>query len=173
MFSLFGAPALSQFRLDQLLRALQAEEPGVEALHSRWMHFVDASRQLHPPELDVLAKLLTYGARIPSDQQNLPTGQRILITPRVGTESPWSSKATDIARVCGLSAVCRIERGTVYFINSSAPLTSAQLGKLAAHLHDRMTESTWIDSIDPAGLFPSAAPRGLRDVVLGDHGREA
>jgi phosphoribosylformylglycinamidine synthase len=173
MFSLFGAPALSQFRLDQLLRALKAEEPGVEALRSRWMHFVDASRQLHPPELDVLAKLLTYGARIPPDQQVLPTGQRILVTPRVGTESPWSSKATDIAQVCGLSAVTRIERGTVYFINSYAPLTSTQLGKLAAHLHDRMTESVWIDSVDPAGLFHSAAPRGLRDVVLGENGREA
>ena len=173
MFSLFGAPALSQFRLDQLLRALKVEEPRIQALDSRWMHFVDSSQQLKPSELDVLGKLLTYGARIPAAQRDLPTGQRILVTPRVGTESPWSSKATDIAHVCGLSGVTRLERGTVYFIEAASPLTSAQLGKLAAHLHDRMTESIWTDSVDPTGLFHAAAPRALRDVVLGEHGREA
>jgi phosphoribosylformylglycinamidine synthase len=173
MFSLFGAPALSQFRLDQLLRALKADEPRIRALHSRWMHFVDTSRQLAPAELDVLGKLLTYGARIPDEQRESPSGQRILVTPRVGTESPWSSKATDIAHVCGLSAVRRLERGTVYFIEASSPLSSSELDKAAAHLHDRMTESIWTDSIDPSGLFHDAAPRALRDVVLGDHGREA
>src|SRR5580704_16872839 len=132
MFSLFGAPALSQFRLDQLLLALKAEEPSVEALSSRWMHFVDTSQQLNPPELDVLGKLLTYGERVSADQRDLPTGRRILVTPRVGTESPWSSKATDIAHVCGLSAVNRIERGTVYFVEGASPLKNAQLAKLAA-----------------------------------------
>jgi phosphoribosylformylglycinamidine synthase len=173
MFSLFGAPALSQFRLDQLLRALKAEEPGIQALGSRWIHFVDCSRELNPSELEVLGKLLTYGVRIPAAQRELPAGQRILVTPRVGTESPWSSKATDIAQVCGLSAVKRLERGTVYFIESTSPRASAQLGELAAHLHDRMTESIWTDSVEPTGLFHAAAPRALRDVVLGEHGSEA
>jgi phosphoribosylformylglycinamidine synthase len=173
MFSLFGAPALSQFRLDQLLRALQADEPRIQALHSRWMHFADTSRQLVPAELEVLGKLLTYGARIPDEQRALPLGQRILVTPRIGTESPWSSKATDIAHVCGLKAITRLERGTVYFIEAASPQTGPELGRLAAQLHDRMTESIWTDSIDPTGLFHAAAPRGLRDVVLGDHGRDA
>src|SRR6202012_4599750 len=126
MFSLFGAPALSQFRLDQLLPALKAEESRIQALHSRWMHFVDTSRQLNPAELEVLGKLLTYGARIPDEQRELPAGQRGLGTPRVGTESPWSSKATDIAHVCGLNAVTRLERGTVYFIEATAPLSGAE-----------------------------------------------
>src|ERR1700761_7945478 len=153
MFSLFGAPALSQFRLDQLLRTLNADDARITALHSRFMHFVDSSRDLQPAELEVLGKLLTYGARIPIDQRALPQGQRILVTPRVGTESPWSSKATDIAHVCGLDAVTRVERGTVYFIESASPLSGAELGRLAAHLHDRMTESIWTDSIDPIGLF--------------------
>jgi phosphoribosylformylglycinamidine synthase len=173
MFSLFGAPALSQFRLDQLLRALRAQDPRIQALHSRWMHFVDAARQLDPAELEVLGKLLTYGARIPAQQRELPIGQRILVTPRVGTESPWSSKATDIAHVCGLSAVTRLERGTVYFIEAASPLDAAELGELAAQLHDRMTESIWTDSVEPKGLFHAAPPRALRDVVLGENGREA
>ena len=69
MFSLFGAPALSQFRLDQLLRVLKAEEPKVSALTSRWVHFLDTSRQLTDPELDLLGKLLSplNGARTDVD----------------------------------------------------------------------------------------------------------
>jgi phosphoribosylformylglycinamidine synthase len=173
MFSLFGAPALSQFRLDQLLRSLNNEEPRVQALASRWMHFVDTSRPLKESELDVLGKLLTYGARVPDALRELPSGQRILVTPRIGTESPWSSKATDIVHVCGLDAVTRVERGSVYFIESSSALGSAELLKLAAHLHDRMTESVWTDSLEPTGLFHDAPPRALRRVVLGEHGREA
>src|SRR5580698_9118940 len=137
MFSLFGAPALSQFRLDQLLRVLTLQEPRVQALASRWMHFVDTSRPLQESELEVLGKLLTYGARVPDALRELPSGLRLLVTPRVGTESPWSSKATDIAHVCGLHAVTRVERGTVYFIESTSPIPHADLLKLAAHLHDR------------------------------------
>ena len=137
------------------------------------MHFVDTSRDLHESELTVLGKLLTYGARVPAALRELPGGLRILVTPRIGTESPWSSKATDIVHVCGLGAVTRVERGTVYFIESTAPLHHEDLAKLAAHLHDRMTESIWTDSLTPEGLFHAAPPRGLRHVVLGEHGREA
>jgi phosphoribosylformylglycinamidine synthase len=173
MFSLFGAPALSQFRLDQLLRSLKVEEPRVQALTSRWIHFVDTSRPLNESELEVLGRLLTYGERIPDALRDMPAGQRLLVTPRVGTESPWSSKATDIVHVCGLTAVTRVERGTVFFIESSSPLNGADLLKLASHLHDRMTESIWTDSLTPEGLFHAAAPRALRHVVLGEHGREA
>ena len=170
MFSLFGAPALSQFRLDRLLRVLQAEKQGVAALGSRWLHFVDASRPLADSELVLLEKLLTYGPRA---HAAVPRGQRILVTPRVGTESPWSSKASDIVHVCGLDAVRRVERGTVYFIESAGHLEHAQLRRLAEHLHDRMTESVWIESIDPTGLFHGAAARPLRIVHLGEDGRAA
>jgi phosphoribosylformylglycinamidine synthase len=173
MISLFGAPALSQFRLDHLLRSLKTDEPRVQGLTSRWMHFVDSARPLTEPELQVLGKLLTYGARVPDALHAPPGGQRVLVTPRVGTESPWSSKATDIAHVCGLGAVRRVERGTVFFLESAAPLSSAELTGLAARLHDRMTESIWADSLTPEGLFHAAAPRPLRHVVLGEQGREA
>ena len=129
------------------------------------MHFIDASRTLNESELQVLGKLLTYGLRVPATQQDLPGGQPILVTPRIGTESPWSSKASDIVHVCGLGAVTRVERGTVYFIEATAPLSNADLTKLAAHLHDRMTESIWIDTLAPEGLFHAAPPRGLRHVI--------
>ena len=170
MFSLFGAPALSPFRLDHALRALQAEDERVTALSCRWLHFVDESRPLADSELGLLGKLLTYGPRTAVHEER---GQRVLVTPRVGTESPWSSKATDIVHVCGLTAVRRVERGTVYFIQSTAALEQAELRRLAAHLHDRMTESIWIDSIDPQGLFHGAAARPLRIVNLGTDGHAA
>src|SRR5580704_15785471 len=168
MFSLFGAPALSQFRIDQSLRALRALDERVTALSSRWLHFIDESRPLKGGELELLGKLLTYGSRAapPADR-----GRRVLVTPRVGTESPWSSKATDILHVCGLDAVRRVERGTVYFIESNDNLRPEELRKLAAPLHDRMTESVWVDSIEPEGLFHGAAARPLRTVALGKDGR--
>jgi phosphoribosylformylglycinamidine synthase len=170
MFSLFGAPALSQFRLDHCLRALRALDPRVKAVSSRWLHFVDESRTLAESELELLGKLLTYGSRTPLPEER---GQRVLVTPRVGTESPWSSKATDIVQVCGLDAVRRVERGTVYFIESAGALEHAELERLAAPLHDRMTESIWIESIDPQGLFHGAAARPLRIVSLGEDGHAA
>ena len=170
MFSLFGAPALSQFRIDHSLRALRALDERVTALSSRWLHFIDDSRPLGGGELELLGKLLTYGSRAapPADR-----GRRVLVTPRVGTESPWSSKATDILHVCGLDAVRRVERGTVYFIESKEDLGKEALHRLAAPLHDRMTESVWTDSIEPEGLFHGAAARPLRTVALSADGRAA
>ncbi|HEV7614479.1 MAG TPA: phosphoribosylformylglycinamidine synthase [Steroidobacteraceae bacterium] len=170
MFSLFGAPALSQFRLDHLLRTLRAQDARVTGLSSQWLHFVDISRPLVDSELELLGKLLTYG---PRSKAPPPRGRRVLVTPRVGTESPWSSKASDIVHVCGLDAVTRVERGTVYFIESTATIEAAGLKELAALLHDRMTESIWIDSTDPEGLFHHAAARPLRIVELGADGHAA
>jgi phosphoribosylformylglycinamidine synthase len=171
MFSLLGAPALSQFRLDHSLRTLRAQDARVTALSCRWLHFVDDSRPLTESELGLLGKLLTYGSRATFGENR---GQRVLATPRVGTESPWSSKATDILHVCGLDAVRRVERGTVYFIESTTALDEAELRQLAAHLHDRMTESIWIETTLPDDLFHAgAAARPLRIVKLGADGHAA
>jgi len=177
MISIRGAPALSQFRLDQLLSLFKAQSSRVTTLSSRWVHFVDAGRELEPRELEVLHKLLTYGARERSTRQHSGIQDsgthRILVTPRVGTESPWSSKATDILRVCGLTSINRVERGTLYDIGCDAPLPAAELNAVAARLHDRMTESAWIDRDEPAGLFHQAAARPLRSVALSEDGHTA
>jgi phosphoribosylformylglycinamidine synthase len=95
------------------------------------------------------------------------------VTPRAGTESPWSSKATDIVHVCGLDSVTRVERGTVYFIEADAALGTAELKRLGATLHDRMTESIWTESLEPHGMFHTAPARPLRHVALGENGRSA
>ncbi len=164
-----GAPALSQFRLERLLQALQGVDPRVRALSSRLMHFVDASRDLDESELELLGKLLTYGPRPLLQEER---GQRLLVTPRIGTVSPWSSKATDIVHVCGLEAVRRVERGTAYYIDAAHGLTETELQPLGALLHDRMTESLWTLEREP-DLFRAGAPRPLRVVVLGSDGHGA
>jgi phosphoribosylformylglycinamidine synthase len=169
MFSVPGAPALSQFRVDKLLSTLQAVDARVRAVRARWVHFVDAAQPLSGPELELLGKLLTYGPRAPNQAD---AGRPLLVTPRTGTVSPWSSKATDIAHVCGLKNVRRLERGTLYALDATAPLEVSDLSRLAAFLHDRMTESFWTDA-DPKGMFHAAAARPLRVVRLGQDGRAA
>jgi phosphoribosylformylglycinamidine synthase len=164
LFSLLGAPALSQFRLDKLKAELGALDAAVTGLSSRYVHFVDAVAPLGAAELELLGRLLTYGPRVP---EAADAGRHLLVTPRVGTVSPWSSKATDIARVCGLPGVRRLERGTLYFLHGAETLGEARLRLLAAVLHDRMTETVWIDHADPPPLGCSAAARPLRTVALG------
>ena len=111
MLILSGAPARSGFRLDRLESAIRARIGTVDGLDSRFLHFVDVERDLTSPEAGVLDSLLRYG---PTTHAAEPTGERLLVVPRFGTVSPWSSKATDIAHVCGLSGVRRIERGIAY-----------------------------------------------------------
>ena len=168
MFSLLGAPAHSQFRLDRLQKVLQAQDPRIKALSSRLIHFVDSSAKLGEGELQLLGKLLNYG---PPVAQHPFIGQKVVVTPRLGTVSPWSSKATDIAHSCGLRCIRRLERGTVYCIESAMALAPADLHGLATALHDRMTESIWLDTVKPEQLFHSAAARPLRSLALGNDGR--
>ena len=116
MLLLPGAPALSPFRLEKLLGSLRAIEPGVATLTAHFHHFVDLARPLTADEARVLARL------VESDVAPAPpAGTRMVVMPRPGTISPWSSKATDIAHVCGLAAVRRIERGTLYTLGVASP----------------------------------------------------
>ncbi len=92
--------------------------------------------------------------------------------PRAGTISSWSSKATDIAQVCGLGAVQRIERGISYRIVASQPLGRERLQKLVAPLFDRMTEMVLFDAADAAKLFEHTRPKQLDRVSIAA-GRDA
>src|SRR5258707_12893341 len=113
MLQIPGPPALSAFRITKLLDRLGALEPTVTGLAARFMHFAELAQPLSAPEREVLAQLLTYGPRLEAPAQ-AGAGEGLLVVPRTGTISPWSSKATDIARVCGLAGVRRVERGVGY-----------------------------------------------------------
>ncbi|WP_312760038.1 phosphoribosylformylglycinamidine synthase [Pulveribacter sp.] len=169
--SLEGGNALTSFRAQQLQPALAAVHPKITAIAARFVHLVAQDAPPDAAHRSRLAALLTYG-----DPYTGPTdGPVLYVTPRLGTVSPWASKATDIAHNCGLG-VRRIERITEYRISlkggllSGTPeLSAAQLAQIAALLHDRMTESV-VASVEQAQqLFTElqAEPMAFVDVLKG------
>ena len=115
MLVLRGAPALSDFRLRKLEARLAAAMGRAVQVYAEFRHFVELEQGLDGEELAVLKRLLRYGPRLAGHE---PRGELILIVPRAGTISPWSSKATDIAHNCGLAKIRRIERGTAYWLET-------------------------------------------------------
>src|SRR4029453_4169509 len=115
LLTLRGRHALSPFRIKKLHAPLAAAHPGnsVTGIPAAFCDFVELDRELATADHAILERLLTYG---PHDEAASDDGTLMLIVPRPGTISPWSSKATDIARNCGLAAVRRIERGIGYRI---------------------------------------------------------
>ncbi|HTQ30029.1 MAG TPA: phosphoribosylformylglycinamidine synthase, partial [Opitutaceae bacterium] len=178
MLILRGSPALSSFRLQKLLQDLTAARLPVRALSAEFVHVVDLGRDLAPAEKAVLEKLLSYG---PRRAAAAVTGLVQVVAPRPGTISPWSSKATDIARICGLDAVKRIERVVAYTLavdNAAlqpplSVLSAAQLAALRARLHDRMTQAVFGDLDACAVLFRRDPPRPLAAVPVLARGRAA
>jgi len=164
MLVLRGALAFSSFRLNKWLLRLREIAP-VRELHAEFVHFADVSEPLSAPDTTVLEQLLHYGPR----QESLfeAHGQLFLVVPRLGTISPWSSKATDIARNCGLAAVRRLERGIAFRVDGD--FTPEQSAAIAAALHDRMTEVV-LDTLDAASaLFvqEQPAPSTTVDILAG------
>ncbi|MGH8299777.1 MAG: phosphoribosylformylglycinamidine synthase, partial [Steroidobacteraceae bacterium] len=160
-----GAPALSGFRIEKLLARIAAVEPAVTGLAARFMHFAALERPLTDDEQRILQQLLTYGPRTAAASP-AGEGERLLVVPRQGTISPWSSKATDIAHVCGLAAVERIERGMEYRIAARRPLGPERLAQIAPALLDRMTETALLDAAEASRLFGHSAPRPATRVAL-------
>ena len=175
ILSLAGRPALSPFRLAKLLQSLAAARSAhrVAAINATFVHFVEVSRPLGADERTTLERLLTYGPEMPAAAAAVAT--TFLVVPRPGTLSPWSSKATDISRNCGLSAVTRIERGIVYAVatRDGAPLVDADRAALLPLLHDRMIEAVFTDMADAAKLFAHFPPRPLTSIALIAEGRGA
>ncbi len=174
MLTLLGATALSDFRTARLLASVRSRSDAVVSLSSRFVHFVQLHRELDAGERRVLDALLTYGPRTkePARDERVAVSTLIVI-PRPGTISPWSSKATDIAHVCGLDAIERIERGIQYELQSSAPLGPQTLRQLAPVFFDRMTEASVASLAQADELFAHDKPRPLNTIALQARGRVA
>lgn len=166
MLILPGTPALSAFRKEKLLQSL----PGVEALSSRYVHFAEVDGDLTDEQQAVLARLLQYGPSLEDDQVE---GDSVIVVPRPGTISPWSSKATDICHNAGLSKLVRVERGIEYKVAFSDSAGDEARDAAKAVLHDRMTEAV-LTSLEEANvLFSHHQPRPLTRVDILGGGREA
>ncbi|WP_212631682.1 phosphoribosylformylglycinamidine synthase [Pseudomonas sp. KB-10] len=168
MLILRGAPALSAFRHGKLLEQLTSKVPAVTGLYAEFAHFADVTGVLSADEEQVLARLLKYGPSVPVQE---PSGKLFLTIPRFGTISPWSSKASDIARNCGLAKIQRLERGIAYYVGGE--LSEADSAAVAALLHDRMTQLVLSNLEDAAALFSHAQPKPLTAVDVLGGGRAA
>ena len=165
MLVLRGRAPLSAFRLARLLSRIQADHPAVLKVSAEELYFVPRGDGLSPGEVRTLSQLLGIGPETVTS----PVGFLQLVVPRPGTISPWSSKATDIARNCGVNLE-RIERGVAYYVESSE---RAPKPYLAGYLHDRMTEVV-LDGLDKAeALFVREVARPLVHIDLLGSGREA
>lgn len=169
VFELNGARALSDFRAARVLAALQRVSSNIEAVSGRFVHFVHASRELTKAEEERLASLLTYGDAAEDVRADLA----FMVVPRLGTISPWASKATDIVKNCCIEGVLRVERGTVYSLALKAPLTEEEAAQAAGVLHDRMTESVVARDFPAENLFVELEGRPMATVALVEEGRPA
>ena len=162
-----GGRALSQFRLEKLSLAL----PNFLCSGAQFWHFAETIGELNEKERSLLADLMNYGE--PCSPRN--QGRMILILPRLGTISPWSSKATEIARHCGLHNIARIERGTAYHFSrrdGNEP-TDDDMALIAPHIHDRMTEIA-VNEFDHAyALFRHLSPKPLRYINILENNAQA
>jgi phosphoribosylformylglycinamidine synthase len=170
-----GGNALSSFRAAALLSKLQAVSTRINAIAARHVHWVSSEAALLREQEDKVAALLRYG-----DPYSGPDdGTLIIVAPRLGTVSPWASKATDIAHNCGL-AIKRVERVTEYrltlktgLLRGGKPLTDDERRAAAELLHDRMTESVLLSREDAVHLFDEQAAAPMQHVDVLAHGREA
>lgn len=170
MLTLSGAPALSDFRIEKLIQQMQQNKLPVAGVYAEYVHFVDLNGELNTSEKSILKKLLTYGPKVKEGQKK---GLLKLATPRVGTISPWSSKATDIVHNCGLTKVVRVERGIAFYLVCSSDMDKEQDKLAASHLFDRMTETIFERLDDAAQLFVEATPTEFTRIDVMGEGRRA
>ena len=169
MKTLRGAPALSEFRVNKLLNQCSELQLPVTDIYAEFTHFAHITEELNTEESQVLQQLLKYG---PTIEEHEPVGQFLLVTPRPGTISPWSSKSTDIAHNCGLAKVSRLERGIAYYIVGDT-LTADQQVQLNNLISDRMMEAVFTEMAQSTSLFATAEPGELTAIDIEHGGKNA
>ena len=166
-----GGHAVSQFRIEKLLPLLENICPGITGANARFVHFLDIESDPDQSTLEALHELLGYSGGVQEPLQEV----HVIVTPRAGMQSPWSSKATDILNNCGLSGVKRVERGTAWqFITGNGQVIPPEkLVEMAASLHDRMTEMVLLDLEDAGQLFRHQTARAYEEIDLLGAGPDA
>ncbi|MFC6167784.1 phosphoribosylformylglycinamidine synthase [Acinetobacter terrestris] len=164
MFIVAGAPAHSSFKKTQLLNRL-ASMSSVQSIESQWIYLFDQAlnEQQHQSALQLLNDGASFEVRQAASDEI-----QILVTPRLGTISPWSSKATDIFANCN-TPIHRLERGVLFTLKGISEISNEV--KLA--LHDRMTESVFNQIEDAAALFNETEPKPLNSIDILGQGKEA
>ncbi|NUF27783.1 phosphoribosylformylglycinamidine synthase [Gilliamella sp. ESL0254] len=171
---LAGCSALSAFRISKILSTCCEKSIPVIDIEAQYLHFVDLAGELTAEQQLTLDKLLQYGPKTAQiNVKETSSKQLFLVTPRAGTISPWSSKATDIAHNCGLLQIRRIERGIAYYVQVSSPLTDSQKNDFLSLIHDRMMEAVFSRVEQAEQLFHVESPTPVTTVDLLGQGRKA
>ncbi|HPW94003.1 MAG TPA: phosphoribosylformylglycinamidine synthase [Fibrobacteraceae bacterium] len=170
MIILRGSAALSDFRLKKLLQDFNKSELIVKSVYAEFTHIVNLSKDLSNEEEQTLNKILHYG---PTREAHSPKGTLFVVSPRPGTISPWSSKATDIAHICGLTSILRIERAIAYYIEFVNTPSKEVSSNVIAKIHDRMTQKVFQAFEDLDVLFHHDSPKPLVEIPILTEGREA
>lgn len=180
MLLLFGSSHLSETKRDTLLRQINERCPEIVSVDSNFVHLVACTSEAAQKEFEdasslprtILDRLLAYGddVRLPGTTEALQSGKNIVfVLPRAGSISPWSSKATDISRICNLGEhIERLERGFVFVFETTSgrALTQDDLQSFAHLLHDRMTQAVHL-TVPPADtIFSHKSVSPLRTVDL-------
>lgn len=170
MLQFRGHKALSLFRLQKLSDLIKPIVPQFSAINAEYWYFCEARRDLAQDELNILGKLLNLDS---AHHSPMPRGEFLLVIPRPGTLSPWSSKAKDIACHCGLDGIERVERGVAFYIQHESALSNDNRRAIEAIIHDRMTE-TVVHSLPEASiLFHPIEPATLKEIDVLREGRVA
>lgn len=176
MLCLRGSAALSQFRIDKIQSQL-SHHSNIKHLYAEFRHFIwvenkGAEVALSAAQQETLKQILTYG---PTLQVEDPQGELLVVIPRIGTISPWASRATDIVQHCGLESVQRVERGIAYFVQTKngEKLTVDERKALLPLIHDRMTETVIANLDDAAKLYHTDTPKPLSTVDILQGGKAA
>lgn len=164
MFIVAGAVAHSTFKKTQLLSRLSSLS-SIQSIESQWVYLFDQA--LSDDALQAAEQLLNDGASY-TLKHTASDEVQILVTPRVGTISPWSSKASDIFKNCN-TPIHRIERGILYTIQGVSTLSD----EVKHLLHDRMTETLFNQIDDASALFQETAPKPLNTIDILGQGKSA
>ena len=177
MLILHGKSALSTFRIEKLLRQLQTSMTDIHAVSSQYIHFIESQEVISQSVELVLERILMYGEHSSLVKLSSTENQiiEILVVPRIGTISPWASKATDIAHNCGLKDISRIERGILYRIAlpHDSSISEQQRLELQSRLHDRMVEICLSDLQQAHALFDTHTPKPYTRIDILEQGKSA
>ena len=168
LLTMKGPRALSDFRLTALTSRLHEVLPDLEGIQADFLHLIDQGRALNPFEIERLGQLLHYGESSPLED----LGHEIILVPRLGTQTPWSTKATEILKICGLGAVRRIERALCLKFLGVSDFPAEAFRRLEGVVFDRMTQVVLARS-DLSRVFHHEEPRPLARVPLSTQGRSA
>ncbi len=171
IFHIAGGPAYSKFRKEKLLQKLQTINNQIKAIYSEYIHIVWCGIKIVDIDKTALEKILRYG---PKAHKLEFKNNSIITIPRPGTISPWASRATDIAKHCGLHGIKRIERAVAIYIElkNESLLSDDEKKSLSILLHDRMTEVSIFNLDDAQFLFSDSPPKPIQYAEMLEGGKQ-